>query len=195
MPRSTSDGLSPRSLARSSNDVPARDAATRRRGFLRVREHDLRHLAPFRRAELAAVLLEDFPGVLVGDLGPFADLFGRDRDKGNLAVFGRAELGLALVEIGGQRFRRRRIDGAGLRGVELDVFDGALFVLEAAQRLDQRLSAVRARPRPCRRSDAAAIPAAVRRYSAVRCNRIAGSWPGNGPDRNCRSTPLKFGSL
>ena len=41
-----------------------------------------------------------------------------------------------VVEIGGQRFRRRRIDGSGLRGVEFDVFDSALFVLEAAERLD-----------------------------------------------------------
>ena len=43
-----------------------------------------------------------------------------------------------VVEIAGQRLRRRRIDRSGLRGVELDVFDRALFVLEAAERLDHR---------------------------------------------------------
>ena len=132
-----SAGLSPRSLARSSNDVPEAMRVARRRGFVRVRKHDLRYLAPFRRAKLAAALLEYLLGVLVGDVGPFADLFRRDRDEGYLAIFGRAELGLAIVEIGGQRLRRRRIDGSGLRGVEFDVFDRALLVLEAAERLDQ----------------------------------------------------------
>ncbi len=84
------------------------------------------------------MLFEDFPGVVVGNLGPFADFFRRDRDKGYLAVFGRTELGLVIVEVVRQRFRRRRVDGSGLRGAEFDVFDGALFVLEAAQRFDQR---------------------------------------------------------
>ena len=103
-----------------------------------VRENDLRDLALFRRAQPAAALLEQFFGVVVRDIGPFADLVRRDHDKGDLAIFGRAELGLVVVEIGGQRFRRRRIDGSGLRGVEFDVFDIALFVLEAAERLDRR---------------------------------------------------------
>ena len=107
-------------------------------GFVRVRKHHLRDFALFRRSELVAALLEQLLGVLVGHLGPFADLFRRDRDKGDLAIFGRAELGLVIVEIGGQRLRRGRIDGSGLRGVELDVFDRALLVLEAAQRLDHR---------------------------------------------------------
>ena len=44
-----------------------------------------------------------------------------------------------VVEIGGQRLGRGRIDRAGLRGVELDVFDRALLVLEAGQRIDQHL--------------------------------------------------------
>ena len=124
-------------MARSSNDNPDAMRLRAACGFLRVRKHDLRHLALFRRAELVAALLEDLLGVLVGDLGPFADLFRRNHDKGDLAIFGRAELGLVVVEIGGQRFRRRRIDRAGLRGVEFDVFDRALLVLEAAERFDQ----------------------------------------------------------
>ena len=69
-------------------------------GFFRVREDDLRHLALFRRSQPVAALLEQLLGVLVGDLRPFADLFRRDRDKGDLAIFGRAELGLVVVEIG-----------------------------------------------------------------------------------------------
>ena len=44
-----------------------------------------------------------------------------------------------FVEIAGQRFRRRRLDGASLGGLELDVVDRPLFVLEAAQRLDHDL--------------------------------------------------------
>ena len=103
-----------------------------------VGKHHLRDFALFRRADLVAALLEDLLRVLVGDLGPFADLFGIDHDKGQLAVFGRAELGLVVVEIGGERLGRGRIDGAGLRGVELDVVDRALLVLEAGQRVDQQ---------------------------------------------------------
>ncbi len=125
-------------MARSSNDSAGRDAAARGRGFLRVRKYDLRHLALFRRSELVAALLEQLLGILVGDVGPFADLFRRNRDKGDLAIFGGAELGLVVVEIAGQRFRRRRIDRSGLGGVEFDVFDRALLVLEAAERLDHR---------------------------------------------------------
>ena len=37
------------------------DAAARRRGFFRVRKHDLRHLALLRRAKLVAALLEQLP--------------------------------------------------------------------------------------------------------------------------------------
>ena len=44
-----------------------------------------------------------------------------------------------VLEIGGERLGRGRIDRAGLRGVELDVFDRALLVLEARQRIDQHL--------------------------------------------------------
>ena len=125
------------------------DAVARRQGFFRVRKDDLRNLALFRRSELVAALLEYLPGILVGDLGPFADLFRRDRDKGYLAIFGRAELGLVIVEIGRQRLGRRRIDRSGLRGVELDVFHGALLVLKSRQRIDQdfrRFDAGRHRP-------------------------------------------------
>ncbi len=43
-----------------------------------------------------------------------------------------------VIEIGGERFRRRRIDLACLRGVELDVIDRTLLVLVARQRIDQR---------------------------------------------------------
>ena len=116
-----------------------RDAAARGLRFPFVGKHDLRDFALLRRAELVAVLLEDLLRVLVGDFGPFADLFGVDHDKRQLAIFGRAELGLVVLEIGGQRLGRGRIDRAGLRGVELDVFDRALLVLEAGQRVDQHL--------------------------------------------------------
>ena len=91
-----------------------------------------------------------FFGVLVGDLGPFADLFGVDHDERQFAIFGRAELGLVVVEIGGERFGRGRVDRAGLRRIELDVFDRALLVLETGQRIDQdlrRLEAGRDRAR------------------------------------------------
>ena len=59
--------------------------------------------------------------------------------KDDLPIFGRAELGLVVLEIGGQRLGRGRIDRAGLRGVELDEFDRALLVLETGQRIDQHL--------------------------------------------------------
>src|SRR5262249_55934237 len=59
--------------------------------------------------------------------------------KSDLAIFGGAELDLVVVEIGGQNLRRGRIDRSGLRRAKLDVFDRALLVLEAGQRLDHRL--------------------------------------------------------
>ena len=124
-------------MATSSNDVP--EVMRRARG-LRVAfvgKHHLRHFALLRRAEPVAVLLEDLLGVLVGDLGPLADLFGVDHDKGQFAIFGRAELGLVVLEIGGQRLGRGGIDGAGLRGVELDVLHRALLVLESGHGVDQ----------------------------------------------------------
>ncbi len=98
----------------------------------------MRDFALVRRSQAIAALLIQLFGVVVRDLAPFADFFRRDRDKNDLAIFRRAELGLVVVEIGGQRLRRRRIDGSGLRGVEFDVFDSALLVLEAAERLDHR---------------------------------------------------------
>ena len=52
-----------------------------------------------------------------------------DQCEGQLAIFRRAELHLVVLEIGGERLGRGRIDGAGLGGVELDVVDRALFVL------------------------------------------------------------------
>ena len=115
-----------------------RDAASCRLRFFSVRKYDLRHLALFRLSQLVAALLEHLPGILVGDRGPLADLLRVEQDKGYLAVFGRAELGFVIVEIAGQRFRRWRIDRSGLRGVEFDVFEAALFVLEAAERFDLR---------------------------------------------------------
>ncbi len=111
-------------------------------GGLRVRgvgKYDLVHLALLRRAEPVLALLEHLLGVLVGDLAPLADLLRRDRDEGDLAIFGRAELDLVVLEIGGERLGRGRIDRAGLRGVELDEFDGALLVLEARQDVDHGL--------------------------------------------------------
>src|SRR6185436_8482769 len=49
------------------------------------------------------------------------------------------ELGLAVLEIGGQRLGRGRVYRAGLRGVELDVLDRALLVLELGHGVDQNL--------------------------------------------------------
>src|SRR5205823_1471964 len=66
------------------------DAAARGLGFLDIGKDDLRDLPLLGRAELVLALLEDLLGILVGDVGPFADVFRRDRDKGDLAVFGRA---------------------------------------------------------------------------------------------------------
>ena len=44
-----------------------------------------------------------------------------------------------LVEIGGERLGRGRIDGAGLGRAEAQIIDRALLVLEMVQRLQQRL--------------------------------------------------------
>ena len=71
--------------------------------------------------------------------GPLADLFRRDRHIGDLAILGRAELRLAFIEEGRERLRRGRVDRAGLSRAELHIFDRALLVLEAAQRLHQRV--------------------------------------------------------
>ena len=97
----------------------------------------MRDLALFWRSKLVAALLEDLFGILVGNFRPFADIFRRNRDKGYFAILGRAELGLVIVEITGQRLRRSRIDWPGLRGVEFDVVHRTLLILEAAERLDQ----------------------------------------------------------
>ncbi len=115
------------------------DAIARGERFLRVREDDLRHLALFRSGKLVVALLEQLLGVLVGNLGPFADVLGRNRDKDDLAIFGGAKLNLVIIEIAGQRLRRWRFDRSRLRRFEFDVFDCPLFVLVAAQRLDHRL--------------------------------------------------------
>ena len=57
----------------------------------------------------------------------------------NLAVFWRTELDLVVLEIGGKRFGRGRIDGAGLRRLELDVVDRTLLVLEADNGIQHQL--------------------------------------------------------
>ena len=84
-------------------------------------------------------MFENLLRILVGDLDPLADLFGADHDKGQFAIFGCAELGLAVLEIGRQRLGRGRVDRAGLRGVEFDVLDRALLVLETGHGVDQDL--------------------------------------------------------
>ena len=59
---------------------------------------------PLREARKTRIVVaREHTTVLVGDLGPFADLFGTDHDKGQFAKFGCAELGLVVLEIGGQR--------------------------------------------------------------------------------------------
>ncbi len=113
------------------------DAIARRLRLGHVREDDLRYLALLRGAVAIAALREQLLGVLVGNVGPFGDFLRRDRDVGDLAIFGRAELGLVLVEIAGERLRRGRIDLAGLGGAQPHEFDGALLVLETAQRFQQ----------------------------------------------------------
>ncbi len=115
------------------------DAAARGLRFVHAGKDDLRYFALLGRAELVLALVENLPRLFVGDFAPFADFVRRDHGERQFSVFGRAELGLAFVEIGGERFRRRRIDGAGLGGVELDVVDRALLVLETGQRVDQQL--------------------------------------------------------
>jgi hypothetical protein len=77
--------------------------------------------------------------ILVGDLGPFCDFLRRNRDERDLAEFGRTELGLVVLEIRREGFRRGRIDGPGLGGPELDIFDRTLLVLKPAECLDHRL--------------------------------------------------------
>src|SRR5882724_680697 len=135
-PRSTSDALSPRSLARSSSDNPE---VRRVRAAAASSAFGKTICDTWRRSGVPSLspLLEHLLSILVGDRGPLSDLFGIDHDKRYLAIFGRAELGLVIVEIGGQRLRRRRIDGSGVCRVQFDVFDSALFVLKAAECLDQ----------------------------------------------------------
>ena len=58
------------------------DSAARGLRLFDVRKYDLRHLALFRRSKFVAALLEHLLRILVGDFGPFADLLGRDHDKG-----------------------------------------------------------------------------------------------------------------
>ena len=99
----------------------------------------MRDLALFGRAKLVAALLEQLPCIGIRDFGPFSDRFRGNRDKDDLAIFGRTELDLVLVEITGQRFRRWRLDGAGLGRLEFHKVDRTPFVLEAAQRLDHDL--------------------------------------------------------
>ncbi len=79
------------------------DAAPRGERFFHARKHHLLDFALLGRADLVAALLENLLRILVGDLGPLADLLGIDRDKRQFAVFGCAELGLVVVEIGGER--------------------------------------------------------------------------------------------
>src|SRR5207249_4806189 len=79
-----------------------------------------------------------------------AEFLRRDRHKGYFAIFGSAELGLVIVEIAGQRLRRRLVDRSGLRRVKFHVFDRPLLVLETAERLDhyfRRLQPARDRAR------------------------------------------------
>src|SRR5262249_45682711 len=66
-------------------------------------------------------------------------LLARDqRNDHELAVFGRAKEGLALLEILRERLRGRRRNLASECAIEQHVFDRALFVLIAVRRLDQR---------------------------------------------------------
>ena len=56
-------------------------------------------------SELVAALLVQLLGIVLGDIGPLADLVGRNHHKGDLAIFGGAELHFVFVKISGQGFR------------------------------------------------------------------------------------------
>ncbi|MGY4504759.1 hypothetical protein ACVWYH_008716 [Bradyrhizobium sp. GM24.11] len=96
-----------------------------------VREHDLVDLALLRCGKQILALIEQLLRVVIGDVAPLGDLLRRDHGEDDLAEFGRAELDLVILEIGGERLGRGRVDRACLRRVEPDEFDRALFVLEA----------------------------------------------------------------
>ena len=100
---------------------------------------DLQNVAALRSDIARAAFLVGALEVGVGDFDPLRLLARDQRYDHHFAVFRSAEHDLALVEIFRELLRRRRRNVAGVRAVEQHVFDGALLVLIALGRRDQRL--------------------------------------------------------
>ena len=105
----------------------------------RIVEADLLHRAALGREVADAPLLIGLLEVRVGDFDLLARSCGNSGKHHDLAVLGRAEHALAVLVVFREHLRRRLGDFAGLRLRQQDVFDGALFVLVAVGRLEQRL--------------------------------------------------------
>src|SRR5262249_2367696 len=113
-------------------------AVRRGTGLVRIREHDLFDPALLRSAVAVPVLLVLLANVLFGNFNVPGEVLGRERQDRDLAVFGRAELGLVLLVIFRESFRRGCRDVAGPCAVERDIVDGALLVLKAIDGIRQR---------------------------------------------------------
>src|SRR5262249_22529733 len=115
-----------------------RDALRSRARGLGIRKIDLEGVASLRGDIARAPLLIGAFEIRVGDFDPTGLLARDQRHDHELAVFGRAKLGLALLEVLREHLRGRWWNLASERAIEQHVFDRALLVLIAVRRLDQR---------------------------------------------------------
>src|SRR5215468_4472608 len=115
-----------------------RDALRSRARRLGIGKIDLQDVTPLGGDIARAPLLIGAFEIRVGDFDPTGLLVRDQRHDHELAVFGRAKLGLALLEVLRKHLWGRRRNLAGERAVEQHVFDRALLVLIAVHRLDQR---------------------------------------------------------
>jgi hypothetical protein len=101
--------------------------------LIHARKHDLPHVSALRRLEARVAILVCLLKIGIRYLDRGGQLLRRQHDQGDLAVFGRTEEHLALLEILGELLRRRRRNLASLRRPERDVFDRTLLVLEPVE--------------------------------------------------------------
>ncbi len=99
-------------------------------GFRHGRKHDLLDVPALRRDIAAAMVVEGFFDVRLGDFHPFGEFRRRHLDGGDLAVFRRPEQDLARLEILAQLIGGRLRNIARLRRAEDHVVDVALLVLK-----------------------------------------------------------------
>src|SRR5262249_57515188 len=115
-----------------------RDALRSRARRLGIGKIDLQDVAPLGGDIARAPLLISAFEIRVGDFDPTGLLARDQRNDHKLAVFGRAKLGLALLEVPREHLRGRWWNLASGRAVGPHVCDRALLVLIAVRRLDQR---------------------------------------------------------